>query len=54
LNGYLPVIGELISVMSFGSKTGVFSVLNDLDPGDGVTFDVQYDPTVIKLRAISE
>ncbi|WP_291983891.1 Ig-like domain-containing protein [Candidatus Accumulibacter sp. ACC005] len=49
---YVPPLGEAFRVMTYGSRIGNFSVLQDLDAGDGVTYHAVYNPTDLSLLVV--
>jgi hypothetical protein len=51
-NGYVPLVGQTFSVMTYASRSGTFALLSDEDVGDGITYSATYNPTNVILTAI--
>ena len=49
--GFIPISGDSFRVLTFGSGVGQFAVINDTEPGDGVTFEAILDASGLTLRA---
>jgi autotransporter-associated beta strand protein len=51
VNGFVPVDQETFQVLTFASSSGTFAAVNGLNPGNGVTLAVVYDPADVTLIA---
>jgi fibronectin-binding autotransporter adhesin len=51
LNGFVPVAGNAFQIVTFASWSGSFATVNGLNPGNGVTLAVVYDPSDVTLLA---
>jgi autotransporter-associated beta strand protein len=51
LGGFLPAVGDLYAVLTFGSSSGAFAAINLPNPGNGVVLSAVYDPTDLTLTA---
>jgi hypothetical protein len=47
INGYTPITGDSVQIMTFDSATGTFTALS----GDGLLFTANYDPADVTLVA---
>lgn len=51
LDGFMPTAGESFEIMEFGSLDGEFSGIDGANIGDGLQFEIFYDPHDIRLVA---
>ena len=53
LGGYVPSLGDSFSILSAGSRNGMFSSLLGTNLGGGLRFDVLYSPSDVTLQVVS-
>ena len=53
LNGYTPVAGDVIALISFGSESGVFATANLPPLTGGVNWSLNYGPASVTLQALA-
>ena len=53
VNAFVPTPGDSFQVLTFGSFTGAFGSVNDLNPGDGIGYDLALGATSATLTAKS-
>jgi Bacterial Ig domain/Protein of unknown function (DUF642) len=53
LHGYTPSLGDLISIINYGSASNAFANLDLPAVSSGNAWDVEYGPTGINLRVVS-
>lgn len=52
INGFEPMEGDSFVIMTYGSRTGNFSIVNGTDAGNGLEFQVTTGPTSVTLEVI--
>lgn len=53
LNGFQPAAGNLFQIMTFGSSSGLFGIVNLANPGNGVVLSNVYDPQALTIAALA-
>jgi hypothetical protein len=53
LPGFTPSLGQSFEIMTFASSTGTFQSVNGLSLGNGLAFDIEYNPTNVTLKVVS-
>ena len=52
VDGYVPPLGQTLQVITYGSRLGSFAALSDLDPADGVTYEVVYNAADLTVLVV--
>ena len=52
VNGFVPIVGDIFDILTFGSRSGDFDTKNGLSQA-GVTFDPQFDLNSLTLVVIA-
>ena len=53
INGFRPAVGDVLAVLSFGSRTGTFASMNGWSLGNGLRLGPASGPTALTLTAAS-
>jgi hypothetical protein len=51
VNGFQPSAGSTYKILTFTSETGTFATVTGTDAGNGLVFQLHYDPTDVTLSA---
>lgn len=54
VNSYEPDLGDTFEIMTFSSRSGIFSSVDGLTIGNGKRFEVIYGPTNLVLEVVPE
>ena len=54
IDGYTPLLGDELVIMTFGQRVGEFSFVEGTDLGNGLLFDVRYGANDLRLEVVPE
>lgn len=54
VGGFEPALGQTFDIVSFPSRTGTFATSSGLSIGNGKRFQINYEPTRVRLEVVPE
>ena len=54
IDPFVPSSGNTFQIMTFGARVGEFSAVEGLEIGDGLNFELSYDPGAVVLTVVAD